>query len=81
MAENVRVKQMVEAMPINVMTADLKDFRIDYANKATLDTVRQLEHVMPVKADELIGTCIDIFHIRATSAACCPIPRTCRTRR
>jgi len=61
-AENVRVKQMVEAMPINVMTADLKDFRIDYANKATLDTVRQLEHVMPVKADELIGTCIDIFH-------------------
>jgi methyl-accepting chemotaxis protein len=44
------------------MTADLEEFKIDYANKATLDTVRSLEHLLPVKADDLIGTCIDVFH-------------------
>ena len=61
-AENVRVKQMIESLPINVMTANLDEFKIDYANQATLDTVRSLEHVMPVKADDLVGTCIDTFH-------------------
>ncbi|MDX1484058.1 MAG: methyl-accepting chemotaxis protein [Alphaproteobacteria bacterium] len=61
-AENFRVKQMIEALPINIMTADPESFKIDYANKATLDTVRELEHLMPVKADELVGTCIDVFH-------------------
>ncbi|TDI63437.1 MAG: methyl-accepting chemotaxis protein [Alphaproteobacteria bacterium] len=55
-------RQMVDQMPINVMTCDLETFKIDYANKATLDTVRELEHIMPVKSADLIGTCIDIFH-------------------
>ncbi len=55
-------RQMVGQMPINVMTGDLETSEIDDANEATLDSVRELEHIMPVKADDLIGTCIDIFH-------------------
>ena len=55
-------RQMVDQMPINVMTGDLETSEIDDANEATLDSVRELEHIMPVKADDLIGACIDIFH-------------------
>ena len=55
-------RQMVENLPINVMTCDLQDFRITYANAATLASVRQLEHVLDIKADDLVGTCIDVFH-------------------
>jgi methyl-accepting chemotaxis protein len=55
-------KQMVEQMPINVMTCDITTFRITYANKSSVDTLRGLEHLIPVKADDLVGTCIDVFH-------------------
>ncbi len=55
-------QQMVEDMPINVLTCNLKDFTIDYANKASIDTLKQLEHVLPCKAENLVGQCIDIFH-------------------
>jgi methyl-accepting chemotaxis protein len=54
--------QIVENLPINVMSADLKDFKINYANKKTLETVKALQHVMPVTAEQLVGTCIDVFH-------------------
>jgi hypothetical protein len=56
------VRQMVEDMPINVMICDLKDFQITYANKATLESVKQLEHILDIKAGDLVGTCIDVFH-------------------
>ncbi len=61
-AEVARLAQMVEDMPINLLTCDLDEFKVNYANKSSLDTLKQLEHVLPVKADEIIGTCIDIFH-------------------
>jgi methyl-accepting chemotaxis protein len=54
--------QMVEDMPINVMIADLEDFKVVYANKATLKSLAQLEEVTQFKADDLVGTCIDVFH-------------------
>jgi methyl-accepting chemotaxis protein len=56
------VRQMVEDMPINVMICDLEDFRITYANKATMESLRQIEHALDIKADDLLGTCIDVFH-------------------
>ena len=55
-------RQMVDDMPINVLTCNLKDFTIDYANKASIETLKQLEHVLPCKAENLVGQCIDIFH-------------------
>ena len=55
-------KQMVDDMPINVMTCDLEEFRITYANKASLTTLKTIEHLIPCRADDLVGQCIDIFH-------------------
>ncbi|MCH8999033.1 MAG: PAS domain-containing protein, partial [Proteobacteria bacterium] len=55
-------QQMVEDMPINVMIADLEDFKVVYANKATLKSLAQLEDITKLKADDMVGTCIDIFH-------------------
>jgi len=52
---------MMENVPINVMYAD-RDLVIRYANRATLDTLKKIEHLLPCKAEELVGQCIDIFH-------------------
>jgi methyl-accepting chemotaxis protein len=55
-------RQMVEDMPINVIVCELENFRIIYANQATLDSLRQLDRLLPIPADDLLGACIDIFH-------------------
>jgi len=55
-------KQMVDDMPVAVMTCDLATFEITYMNKSSLEALKTLEHVLPVKADEMVGQCIDIFH-------------------
>lgn len=57
-----RFRQMADQMPINVMTCDLQEFRINYANAATMATLKKIEHLLPIKADQLLGTSIDIFH-------------------
>ena len=61
-AERDRLQQMVDGMPINVVMCDLDDFRIIYANPASIRTLQKLEHLLPCKADELMGQSIDIFH-------------------
>ncbi|MEQ9608248.1 MAG: methyl-accepting chemotaxis protein [Kiloniellaceae bacterium] len=54
--------QMVDNMPVPVMTMDLKNFTITYANKASLEALKSIEHVLPVSADSIVGSCVDIFH-------------------
>ena len=55
--------QMLEQMNIGVMMVDPRDdFRITYANPETLRLIRRIEHVLPVKAEELVGTSMDVFH-------------------
>ncbi len=61
-AEAVRLAQMVEQMPINVMMCDPEDFKVTYINKTSVETLKKLEHLLPVKADDMLGQCIDIFH-------------------
>lgn len=53
---------MLEEVPINVMTCTLDDFRIDYANRSSRETLKRLEGYLPVKADKVIGSSIDVFH-------------------
>lgn len=60
-AEMEGMKQMVENAPINIMRTNL-DLVIDYMNPASVQTLRKLEHLLPVKADEVVGQSIDIFH-------------------
>jgi len=60
-----RLKQMVDEMPINIMTCDPRDgFRIDYANKTSIATLATLEAHLPIKARDLVGQSVDIFHKR-----------------
>ncbi len=60
--DNARLMEMVQNMPINAMMCDLEDFKITFANRTSIDTLRQLEHLLPCRADELVGQSIDIFH-------------------
>ena len=55
-------KKMVDDMPVAVMTCDLKEFRVTYVNKATVEGLKAIESVLPIKADEIVGQCVDIFH-------------------
>jgi len=57
-----RLGQMVEEMPTAVMTADSREFKINYINKESARTLKQIEHLLPVKADDIVGSCIDVFH-------------------
>ena len=60
--ERERLKIMVDNMPINIMMSDPKSLEINYINKTSTDTLRQIDHLLPVKADDMMGTCIDRFH-------------------
>ena len=55
-------KAMFDRVPLNVMRAGLNDFVINYANRATIENLRKIEAHLPVKADQIVGSCIDIFH-------------------
>ena len=59
--ELASLRQMVDAMPVKVMTVDPNDLNINYVNQTSVDTLKGLEHPPPVTADQLIGQCIDIF--------------------
>jgi methyl-accepting chemotaxis protein len=60
-AEASRITQIVENMSTNLIYADM-DLKIQYLNPASQNTFKKLEHLLPVKADNLIGQVIDIFH-------------------
>ncbi len=59
---NASLLNMLDEMPINVMMADPKTFEITYANKTTINTLAELEHLIPIKATDLVGSSIDVFH-------------------
>ncbi len=60
-AEQSRLFSMLENAPTNVMLAD-RDLKITYVNPASLATLRKVERHLPVKADNVAGSSIDIFH-------------------
>jgi methyl-accepting chemotaxis protein len=55
------ISQMVDDAPLNLMYADL-DLKLRFMNPAAVRTFRKLEAYLPVKADQMIGQPIDIFH-------------------
>lgn len=60
--EQKRLLQMIDKMPINVMTCDPETFEINYVNQTSIDTLTPLQDHLPVKAADLLGQSIDIFH-------------------
>lgn len=57
-----RMSAMLKNMPIAVMTCDLRDFKIDYVNDATIEGLKTIEHLLPCNAQDIVGQPIDIFH-------------------
>lgn len=53
---------MIDHMPVAVMTVDRFNFEITYANETSRNLIRSIEHLLTIKADDLIGTSIDVFH-------------------
>jgi len=54
-------KPMVEGAKVNLMLCDL-DYKIKYINPASLETLKRIEQHLPVKASQVVGSSIDIFH-------------------
>ena len=59
--ETTRAVGMVENAPINIMFAD-HEFKITYVNPSSVKTLKGIEYLLPVKADQVLGQSIDIFH-------------------
>ncbi len=56
-----KVQSMMESMPINTMTCDL-NWNITYINPKSLETLKSIEKLLPITADKVVGSSIDIFH-------------------
>ncbi len=63
--EAVRVLNMMENAPINVIFAD-QDCVIRYLNPTSRKTLKAIEQYLPIKADQVLGQTIDIFHKNPT---------------
>lgn len=57
-----RLLRMIDDMPVAVMTVDPQTFRITYVNETSKSLIRTIEHLLPLKAGELLGASIDVFH-------------------
>lgn len=65
--ETNRLMQMIDKMPINVMTCDPnKDFTINYINQTSRDTLAKVQEHLPIKVDDMLGHTIDVFHKNPT---------------
>jgi methyl-accepting chemotaxis protein len=60
-ADYARVTSMLDNMAAAVTYAD-KDFTITYVNPAAQKLLQKIEQFLPVKASEIVGQSIDIFH-------------------
>ena len=61
-ADAFRLGLMVEEMPVAVMTVDTRDNTINYLNKTSRETLESIEHLLPVKVDQIVGGSLDVFH-------------------
>lgn len=59
--EAARVQSMMENAPVNVLYADTS-LKLRYMNPASRKQLAALQHLLPVKIEEMVGKSIDIFH-------------------
>jgi len=60
--EQSRLLRMLDDMPVAVMTVDPQTFKINYVNETSKRTLSRIEGLLPITANELVGTSIDVFH-------------------
>jgi methyl-accepting chemotaxis protein len=63
-ARLARLVETLDRMPVPVMTCDPETFTIDYANRASIETLKRIQHLIGVDAERIVGTKIDTFHKR-----------------
>jgi methyl-accepting chemotaxis protein len=61
LTEMSRITSMMDNTPVAVMFAD-RDFMIRYVNPATMKSLKPIEHLLPIKVEQIVGSSIDIFH-------------------
>ena len=54
--------RLLDTLETNILLCDPKTGIIHYANPKSIETLKKIEHILPIKAEEIIGTCIDVFH-------------------
>ncbi len=57
-----KLKGMIDQMPVNIMTFEPEGFTVNYMNEISKETLRSLEHLLPCKADEVVGKSMDMFY-------------------
>jgi len=57
----MHMRAILTAAPTNIMLAN-KDLKIIYVNPASEKTLKTIEKLLPVTADKVLGSVIDIFH-------------------
>lgn len=60
-AEAAQKSAIVENVPVNIMLAD-NEGKIVYMNPASRETLKSIEHQLPVKVENIIGGSYDVFH-------------------
>ncbi|MCA9416472.1 MAG: PAS domain S-box protein, partial [Candidatus Omnitrophica bacterium] len=55
------MSSIVESLPNNIIFCDL-DFNIKYMNERSLKTLKTIESLLPCRADDVVGSSIDVFH-------------------
>jgi methyl-accepting chemotaxis protein len=60
-AATSRMVGLADQTKINIMFAD-RDLKIQYLNPASKRTLEKLEQYLPVRASEMLGKSIDVFH-------------------
>ena len=48
-------------MSINVLLAD-RQLRVTYANPASVRQLKTIERHLPIRAEQIVGSGIDVFH-------------------
>jgi len=59
--EVARIQNMMDNIPINVMMTN-RDLELIYMNPASINTLKSIQHLLPIPVDEMIGKKIDMFH-------------------
>lgn len=52
---------MLDTIPTNLMFCD-QNFNITYVNNKSIETLKKIAHLLPIKIEQIIGANIDVFH-------------------
>ena len=60
--QSFELRSMIDQMPVNVMTFEPEGFTVNYMNDASKETLKNIEHLLPCKADGVLGTGMEVFY-------------------